>query len=660
MSLTDEQIIQILIDYVKDSRYKQAVLIDGEWGSGKTFFVEEKLQSRLNEELSENSIFYISLYGLDNFAQIMDEIYSIAFEDYFDKKLGDGKGEKLGKGLKFTSKILSVGLKHFNIDSKDLPSLSDIKQIKDTIIIFDDLERCNIDVNQLLGFINNLVEHNNIKVILIANQTEIGRIGISKDLPQKYSVVLDSRILLDEVKNDTKYNQSENLFNEVKNDTKYNQSEEKENISKEKLIYRTKKLFSDDISYKERKEKLIGLTIYYQADFVAIYEDIVEKYVEDEQTKEQLNNYKQVVLEIFEKNQHHNIRTLIFALMAYERFFVILDTIDFEPKKYLNEQKEKVLEYTIELSIQIKQGKSEYSWESTEDQTGNIYWREGNFVKSIFAYKFVDTYLVHHYWDSDEIKKIIKSIMEEEKEKDDHLITEKSLGYNKLYSWWELEDEEIIQVLSQIKDELATRKYNPRYFKDMIVRFIQIKYAEFDEMKYDEHISLMKSNLEEYTDTFEKRYLEILSSDSEFLNKYNDLVKPLFNVIDRKEKESKEKLNCFLNDVKEWDDEFVSKCRDNRSTYIMDKKFFFYMDIDNVIKKLKTSHVKGIYFFINGINEVYSFSNLEEFFKADISNIQNLIDKMDIEELSKSKRTRKKALIALQEKLQQSLKLIKR
>ncbi|XZM36458.1 P-loop NTPase fold protein [Clostridium perfringens] len=38
--MNDEEILQVLTDYVEDTRYKQAVLLDGEWGSGKTFFVK--------------------------------------------------------------------------------------------------------------------------------------------------------------------------------------------------------------------------------------------------------------------------------------------------------------------------------------------------------------------------------------------------------------------------------------------------------------------------------------------------------------------------------------------------------------------------------------------------------------------------------------------
>lgn len=43
MVMKDDDIIKNVLEYVKDERYRQAVLIDGEWGSGKTFFVSPYL-----------------------------------------------------------------------------------------------------------------------------------------------------------------------------------------------------------------------------------------------------------------------------------------------------------------------------------------------------------------------------------------------------------------------------------------------------------------------------------------------------------------------------------------------------------------------------------------------------------------------------------------
>ena len=235
MQLRDEEIIKLLLDYVSDKRYKQAVLIDGEWGTGKTYFIKEKLLKTIKETLPERSVFYISLYGINNPSQIIDDIYSATVGEFLEKKVGKEKGEKAEKGINIVSKLFAAGMKYFNIEKADLPSLADIKEIKDSIIIFDDLERCELEVNQSLGFINNLVEHNDIKVILVANQDEIGRMNVPKDLPQKYLLALDDRINFEE--NDKSNNK---------------QKKDKEvTYSKEQLQRRTDILFSEDILYEK-------------------------------------------------------------------------------------------------------------------------------------------------------------------------------------------------------------------------------------------------------------------------------------------------------------------------------------------------------------------------------------------------------------------------
>lgn len=43
----------------------------------------------------------------------------------------------------------------------------------DTVLCFDDLERVNMSIDEVLGYINNFVEHDGIKVIIIGNEDEI-------------------------------------------------------------------------------------------------------------------------------------------------------------------------------------------------------------------------------------------------------------------------------------------------------------------------------------------------------------------------------------------------------------------------------------------------------------------------------------------------------
>lgn len=225
MILHDDEIIDILIDYITDERYTQAILIDGKWGCGKTFFIKNKVLPKLNQlnishppfyyyalkghlikrstfppQTSYNSFsqqtYYISLYGAKNLNEITNKIYLAVFEKFFEEKFGFSQ-TFIGK-LNLFSKLLTFGVNilnqtnylGFKINFKDLPSIKDIKNLNNLILILDDIERCRLDINELLGFVNNLTEHNNIKIILVANEEEITHIKYLKDLPQKYDVSL--------------------------------------------------------------------------------------------------------------------------------------------------------------------------------------------------------------------------------------------------------------------------------------------------------------------------------------------------------------------------------------------------------------------------------------------------------------------------------------
>lgn len=638
MVMKDDDVIKNVLAYVKDERYRQAVLIDGEWGAGKTFFVKEKLLIKMKEELSEKKFYYISLYGVSSSEQIVDEIYSSMMEEIINKKLGEKRGQVLERGITFTSKLITAGMKYFNLDKEDLPHLSDIAELKNTIIIFDDLERCELEINQTLGIINNLVEHNDIKVILIANQNEIGKINFSRGLSHKYQIAIDDKIELDE---------------------KGSQKDNKVTYTKEQLIKRAEQLFSEDIFYKKVKEKLIGLTIYYRPNLAEVYIAVMEKFIKDEKAKQYLISNKQKIVNIFEEKKHYNIRTLIFALIAFEKFYIIIDALTFEDHKYIVHELDNVLNYTIISAIQIKSGKPPYSWEKNSSKSGIVYYDLKNIVEStVYGYRFVDNYLLQCDLNREYVEETILEIVNMQKKIDDSRDLENSLQYQKLYFWWELEDEELEEIVSQIYIELEQQKYDPRYFKNMIVTFLQMEYNGFNCFDYDKIISLMGQKLKTYTEKFEHRYLEVLSEDLDFIQKYNQIVEPLFEILDNKENKEKIEDNAFLCDHTCWNEDFEMKCEERSQTYTTSNAFFSYINPEKFIEELKTAKVIEICNFINGIKKVYSFSNLNDFFKPDVPNLKDVLERIDIEKLSQEKKTRKMAMETLKNKLQEYLKLI--
>ena len=60
--LSNKEIIEIIQDYIKDDIYKSAILINGKWGSGKTFFIKEELFKVITNDRKYDEKIYIYLY----------------------------------------------------------------------------------------------------------------------------------------------------------------------------------------------------------------------------------------------------------------------------------------------------------------------------------------------------------------------------------------------------------------------------------------------------------------------------------------------------------------------------------------------------------------------------------------------------------------------
>lgn len=100
---------KIISSYIKDPRNTQAVLINGEWGSGKTYFVDMILL----EELKDYIIIRYSLYGVQSAEQVDSDIQRAMLIESF-------KDKKIAKKIKFSSKILDFAPRVIDVALKKL------------------------------------------------------------------------------------------------------------------------------------------------------------------------------------------------------------------------------------------------------------------------------------------------------------------------------------------------------------------------------------------------------------------------------------------------------------------------------------------------------------------------------------------------------------
>lgn len=169
--------LQIFADN-PDPQY--AVMLTGPWGCGKTHFIKRWL-SKFEKEKDVSNVLqpiYVSLFGMKGTDEITKAInraispwfYSQTAETL--KRIGRIAGKAVLKtDLKLDNDI-NVSISS-SIDSLSLFQSDDNEIGKYKLIVFDDLERSQIDLKALLGYVNYFVEHCACHVVVVGDIAKI-------------------------------------------------------------------------------------------------------------------------------------------------------------------------------------------------------------------------------------------------------------------------------------------------------------------------------------------------------------------------------------------------------------------------------------------------------------------------------------------------------
>ena len=179
----NKNIENFLNEYMINPDPQYAVFLKGNWGCGKTFFVNNWLNS-YKKKIPEEQILkpvMVSLYGLSEIKQITAAINKALYP------ILCGRAAKVGKTLtKFLSAIV---LKHevdvdkdsnsdfeieFGLDSVLLLFSSEDNNVKKgKLLIFDDIERCEMPMKRLMGYLNYFVELCHSHLIIIGDERKM-------------------------------------------------------------------------------------------------------------------------------------------------------------------------------------------------------------------------------------------------------------------------------------------------------------------------------------------------------------------------------------------------------------------------------------------------------------------------------------------------------
>lgn len=325
-------IVESILNYVKKENTDYAILLNGKWGSGKTYFWENILKDEIeNLKVNEKNqkTIYVSLYGITSIEEINKRI---VIENLMNKSK---KVQQLVSG-KLSGKITEMAKMGMGIvKSLDIPVLNKVLEsdinyenlldFTDIVLCFDDLERANLEITDILGYINNFVEHDGAKVIIIGNEKEISEKLNGRNLELK---MLVSSFFLDKEDNVREMNQ--------------------ENKLTEKVI----SLFGRTNEYIRIKEKLIGKTLTIIPDYPSLINHIIN-FNHDEPFKEFLNDNLEIIINVFRDSNTENIRILKQGL---DDFQLIFHKYQENYSQLGDEVLSAILIFTLAASFEIKSG----------------------------------------------------------------------------------------------------------------------------------------------------------------------------------------------------------------------------------------------------------------------------------------------------------------
>ncbi len=556
-----EDLVESILDYIRSDYTDYAVMLNGEWGSGKTHFWNNKIKKKI-ESMQLNgkryTTIYMSLYGISNLEEISKKIF-METTQLMDKNL---RRFMNSKGQETIPEYAKTGIDMANFfgvtQNGNKLDYAEFFATDDKVLCFDDLERANVDVIDILGYINNFVEHDHIKTIIICNEKELATKLKSSNLEMKTFI---ATYLLD----------------------KQNELNKSDKPMVEKIQDKIEHVFDKANDYERIKEKLIGETFEYAPKFDYIINGILMRYENNPDLIRFLRENTGIIISTFNRSGTRNLRILKHALNDFKKIYEMVN------KSYSNTSNrvmQTMLIFTIAVSFEIKAGKitkekfinikdnEEYKsilvssrilmdnrqfYIKEFDQ--NYYY---NFKAEYRFFKFIEYYVRTRIFDM----KLFKENMDTIRNTVD---TENLPGYKRLLTeeYWKISDDDFEAVIEDIIEDVKEGKIK---LIDMVKIFAYFSYfSRKGLIKYD--LKTLKSMFfngmnissltSEYCSNIEEELgkiaIEEVEEDMEEILKH--FYKLNDQLLDKKYKEKAEEvMKCIPMKMEQFYEKFDKEC----------------------------------------------------------------------------------------------------
>ena len=441
-----DDLIESILDYVRSDYTDYAIMINGEWGSGKTYFWNNQVKKKI-ESLKLNgkkfTTIYMSLYGISNLEEISKKIF-METSQLMDRNL---RKYMSANGQTTIPEYAKTGIDMANFfgngSNGGKLDYEEFFSTDDKVLCFDDLERANVDVIDILGYINNFVEHDHIKTIIICNEKELSTKIKNSNLEMKTFI---ATYLLD----------------------KQGELNKTDKPMVEKIQEKIEHVFDKAIDYERIKEKLVGETFEYAPQFDYIINGILMRFENNRELIRFLRENTELIISTFKKSGTRNLRILKHALNDFNKIYEEVNK--FYPNTN-NRVMQTMLIFTIAVSFEIKAGKiTKEKFKNIKDNEeyksilvssrvlmdnrqfyikefdGNYYY---NFKADYRFFKFIEYYVRTRIFDMKLFKAEMENVNASPKAK-------KVPSYKKIIveEYWKVQDDQFIKIVDETLDEV--------------------------------------------------------------------------------------------------------------------------------------------------------------------------------------------------------------
>ena len=565
--------------YLNEQNSDYAIMIDGSWGCGKTYFVKEELIPYLQRD-NERRIVYVSLFGVDALDDLMDNI-SLGILNIVSKERIASRNFLGGLTSKVTEKVdipfaanslrKILGFVPGGNNAKSL--VTDLSKLfidfSKYIFIFDDFERCNINLDVLLGMFSEIINQNKSKIIVVCNEDEI---------------------------------------------LKHEKDEKAER-------------------YKSFKEKVFGVNIKFNQSISCVFDELVEKLCVDSEARSFINLSKSRIIDMFNITQSSNIRTLIFAI---KRFTELYNNICERCVKTGNEK-----EYFEELFNEIVLNVFSFSlhWKkhnvSRELKEFEEYWLfDSEYFNKEPDHKYIDNnyikvrepinnYICNLVLTDDDIEKIVDGYCSL-KDKDISNIV------NKVRDLMLQDDDIAKENLDSVLKEIERNEYRLIVYPKILDKiFILLKIFEYDLNKIENFKNNVVNNIIKRANEYEYSSWSFYHCESK---EVNDFIDELYRTIIETNKREKERewVRIFKSDENFLEN--FSAYMEKEKGYITKGGVFANVEVDDVTERIFELDNKDIIEFFSKLRLVFDprIGNLKDFYADDAMFFKLLENKLRI------------------------------